>query len=257
MDYYVVDAFTDKLFGGNPACICISEKLLPDEIMQKIAFENNLSETAFIYKSGENYNLRWFTPSFEIDLCGHATLAAAFILFNHIECNLDKIDFETVSGILSVTRKENLYEMTFPKRIAQNIMPQPDIVKLLDFEPLELYSERDLYVIMSDEEEVKNYIPDYIKLKELNSWLGIVITAKGNNVDFVSRYFCPELMAEDPVTGSAYSTLVPIWSNKLGKNRLLAKQLSQRGGTLYCECCSNNIKISGNAVIYSKGSILL
>jgi len=150
-----------------------------------------------------------------------------------------------------------LYEMAFPKRIAQNIIPQPEIIELLSFEPLELYSGRDLYVIISSEEEVKNYIPDYMKLKKLNSWFGIVITAKGNHTDFVSRYFCPELMVEDPVTGSSHSTLVPIWSNKLGKDKLLAKQLSRRGGILYCECCNDKIKISGNAVIYSKGSILL
>jgi len=147
--------------------------------------------------------------------------------------------------------------MAFPKRIAQNIIPQPEIIELLSFEPLELYSGRDLYVIISSEEEVKNYIPDYMKLKKLNSWFGIVITAKGNHTDFVSRYFCPELMVEDPVTGSSHSTLVPIWSNKLGKDKLLAKQLSRRGGILYCECCNDKIKISGNAVIYSKGSILL
>ncbi len=257
MDYYIVDAFTDKLFGGNPACICILEKIFPDEVMQNIASENNLSETAFICKNGTNYKLRWFTPSFEIDLCGHATLAAAFVVFNYIGCNLDKVDFETVSGTISVIRKGDLYEMAFPKRIAQKIIPQPEIIELLSFEPLELYSGRDLYVIMSSEEEVKNYIPDYMKLKKLNSWLGIVITAKGNHTDFVSRYFCPELMVEDPVTGSSHSTLVPIWSNKLGKDKLLAKQLSRRGGILYCECCNDKIKISGNAVIYSKGSILL
>ena len=217
MDYYVVDAFTNKLFRGNPACICVLEKILTDEVLQKIAFENNLSETAFIYKNGTNYKLRWFTPSFEIDHCGHATLAAAFIVFNYIDCNLDKVKFETVSGVLSVIRKG----------------------------------------VMNNEEEVKNYIPDYTKLKKLKSWLGVVITAKGNNADFVSRYFCPELMMEDPVTGSSHSTLVPIWSNKLGKNKFLAKQLSKRGGMLHCECCSENIKISGKAVIYAKGSILI
>ena len=130
-------------------------------------------------------------------------------------------------------------------------------MELLGYEPLELYADRDLYVIMNDEEEVKNYIPDYTKLKKLKSWLGVVITAKGNNADFVSRYFCPELMMEDPVTGSSHSTLVPIWSNKLGKNKFLAKQLSKRGGMLHCECCSENIKISGKAVIYAKGSILI
>lgn len=257
MDYYVVDAFTNKLFRGNPACICVLEKILTDEVLQKIAFENNLSETAFIYKNGTNYKLRWFTPSFEIDLCCHATLAAAFIVFNYIDCNLDKVKFETVSGVLSVIRKGDLYEMTFPKRIPQNILPTPDIMELLGYEPLELYADRDLYVIMNDEEEVKNYIPDYTKLKKLKSWLGVVITAKGNNADFVSRYFCPELMMEDPVTGSSHSTLVPIWSNKLGKNKFLAKQLSKRGGMLHCECCSENIKISGKAVIYAKGSILI
>ena len=138
MDYYVVDAFTNKLFRGNPACICVLEKILTDEVLQKIAFENNLSETAFIYKNGTNYKLRWFTPSFEIDLCGHATLAAAFIVFNYIDCNLDKVKFETVSGVLSVIRKGDLYEMTFPKRIPQNILPTPDIMELLGYEPLEL-----------------------------------------------------------------------------------------------------------------------
>lgn len=257
MDYYVVDAFTDKLFSGNPACICVLEKSISDEVMQNIACENNLSETAFIYKNGKNYQLRWFTPSFEIDLCGHATLAAAFIVFNQIDCSLDKVNFETVSGVLSVIRKGSFYEMVFPKRTAQNMIQKPEIMELLNFEPHELYSERDLYVIMHSEEDVKNYIPDYAKLKKLNSWLGIVITAKGDQVDFVSRYFCPELMMEDPVTGSAHSTLVPIWSSKLGKNKLSAKQLSKRGGTLYCECCKNHIKISGSAVLYSKGSIFL
>lgn len=137
--------------------------------MQKIAFENNLSETAFIYKNGTNYKLRWFTPSFEIDLCGHAILAAAFIVFNYIDCNSDKVVFETAGGVLKVTRKVVLYEMSFPQRIAQSIMPTPDIVELLGIEPLELYSERDLYVIMSDEGQVKNFIPDYMKLKKLKS----------------------------------------------------------------------------------------
>lgn len=256
MNYYVVDAFADETFGGNPAGVCILDRELSDDIMQKIAFENNLSETAFLYKKGSKYNLRWFTPSFEIDLCGHATLASAFVVFNYIEHDINSVDFETISGVLRVLKKEDLYEMTFPKRMAKNISLTSNIVDLLGVKPLELYSERDLYVVMNDEQEVRNYIPNYTKLKQLNSWLGIVITAKGNNSDFVSRYFCPELMIEDPVTGSSHSTLVPMWSAKLGKKKLLAKQLSKRGGTLYCECCDDNIKISGNAVIYLTGNIL-
>lgn len=257
INYYVVDAFADVPFRGNPAGVCVLDKVLSDDIMKKIASENNLSETAFIYKRGDKYNLRWFTPSFEIDLCGHATLASAFVVFNYMECGINKIEFETVSGVLSVVRKENLYEMTFPKRIAKNITPTSDIIDLLGFEPLELYSDRDLYAVMKDEQEVRDYFPDYTKLKKLNVWLGIVITARGNGVDFVSRYFCPELMIEDPVTGSAHSTLIPIWHDKLGKEKLLAKQLSHRGGTLHCEHCSHNVKISGSAVIYSTGCILI
>lgn len=233
------------------------DKVLSDDVMKKIASENHLSETAFIYKSGDNYNLRWFTPSFEIDLCGHATLASAYVVFNYIEYGINKINFDTVSGVLSVVRKENLYEMTFPKRIAQNITPTSDMIELLGFKPFELYSERDLYAVMNDEQEVRNYIPDYTKLKRLNFWLGIVITARGNSVDFVSRYFCPELRMEDPVTGSSHSTLIPLWYDKLGKKKLLARQLSERGGTLHCENCKYHVKISGSAVIYSTGCILI
>lgn len=255
MNYYVVDAFTNKLFSGNPAGVCVLDEIITDEIMQKIAFENNLSETAFIYKNGDKYRLRWFTPSFEIDLCGHATLAAAFIVFNYIEPDLNKVEFKTLSGMLSVTRKENLYEMIFPKRVPQQVISTPDIVTLLGFQPVELYSERDLYAVMKNEQEVREYVPDYAKLKELSHWLGIVITAKGNEADFVSRYFCPELMFEDPVTGSTHSTLAPIWSDKLEKEKLSAKQVSRRGGTLYCEVYDNNVKISGNAILYSKGNI--
>lgn len=257
MNYYVVDAFTDKLFSGNPAGVCVLDEIITDEIMQKIAFENNLSETAFIYKDGVKYRLRWFTPSFEIDLCGHATLAAAFIVLNYIEPDLNKIEFETQSGVLSVKRKENLYEMIFPKRVPQQVIPTPKIIELLGFQPVELYSEWDLYAVMKNEQEVRDYVPDYAKLKKLSSWLGIVITARGNEADFVSRYFCPELMLEDPVTGSTHSTLAPIWSDKLEKEKLSAKQVSARSGTLYCEVYGDNVKISGNAILYSKGKTFI
>ena len=160
MNYYVVDAFADEPFGGNPAGVCVLDRELSDDIMQKIAFENNLSETAFLYKKGNKYNLRWFTPSFEIDLCGHATLASAFVVFNYIERDINSVNFKTISGVLRVSKKEDLYEMTFPKRIAKNISLTSNIVDLLGVEPLELYSERDLYVVMNDEQEVRNYIPN-------------------------------------------------------------------------------------------------
>ena len=255
MTYYIIDAFTDKLFSGNPAGVCIVDKLISDDIMQKIAFENNLSETAFIQKNTDGYSLRWFTPTFEIDLCGHATLAAAFVVFNFIEPNLNVVRFKTISGILTVERKADIYEMSFPIRIPEKAEVTDDIIKALGFMPIELYSQRDLYAVVDSEKIVLNYSPDYDKLSRLDKWMGIAITSKGKDCDIVSRFFCPELKLEDPVTGSSHSSLVPLWSEKLNKTELVAKQLSKRGGTLYCKQCKDDIKISGNAVLYLQGEL--
>lgn len=257
MDYYVVDAFTSEIFRGNPAGVCVLDKEISPKLMQKIAFENNLSETAFVYKTEEKYKLRWFTPGFEIDLCGHATLAAAYVIATFVEPEVKQIEFETMSGILKVEKREKTFEMTFPNRPPRRIGITQKITDALGTEPLELYSERDLYVVMKMEQEVKEFLPDYDKLQNLPKWLGIVITAPGTDADFVSRYFCPELKSEDPVTGSSHSSLVLLWQEKTGKSKFLAKQLSQRGGVLYCQAGTNEVKISGEAALYLKGSIVI
>ena len=257
MKYYIADAFTDKVFSGNPAGVCILDSELPDETMQKIAFENNLSETAFVRKTGEVYSLRWFTPGFEIDLCGHATLASAYIVMNFIEPCMQTVRFETVSGEITVSRRGELYEMIFPLRVPKRIDVTEDITAALGFAPKEVYSERDLYVVMDSEAEVRSFVPDYNKLRKLDKWLGIAVTAKGEDCDFVSRFFCPELDLEDPVTGSSHSSLVPLWSGKLEKTEFTARQFSRRGGTLYCVLGGNSIKISGAAALYLHGEIML
>ncbi len=255
MTYYIIDAFTDKLFSGNPAGVCVVDKPVSDNIMQEIAFENNLSETAFIQKNTDGYSLRWFTPTFEIDLCGHATLAAAFVVFNFIEPNLNVVRFDAISGVLIVERKDDGFEMSFPIRTPEKTEVTDDIIKALGFVPIELYSQRDLYAVVDSEEVVLNYSPDYDKLSQLDKWMGIAVTAKGKDCDFVSRFFCPELKLEDPVTGSSHSSLVPLWNEKLNKTELVAKQLSKRGGTLYCKQCKDDIKISGKAVLYLQGEL--
>lgn len=257
MKYYVVDAFTNEVFKGNPAGVCILDKEISDEQMQSIAFENNLSETAFIFPLKDTYKLRWFTPAFEIDLCGHATLASAFIILNYVNPNLDKVKFETVSGMLEVTRKGNKYEMLFPKRHMDKIEITSKITDALGLIPESVYSSRDLFVLLKDEEQVRNFMPDYMKMSQLTEWLGIVLTAEGKNCDFVSRYFCPEIKLEDPVTGSTHSNLVPFWSYRLNKDKMIAEQLSKRGGILYCESVDEGVKISGYAALYLEGEIIL
>lgn len=255
MKYYVVDSFADEVFKGNPAGVCVLDGEIASELMQNIAMENNLSETAFTYKVGERYKLRWFTPGFEINLCGHATLATAYVIFEFVEPKRKIVEFETLSGVLTVERKGELYEMSFPKLMPEKITVTDDMIAALGVAPVEAYSERDLYVVLENEEAVKAFVPDYAKLCTLEKWLGIVVTAKGGDSDFVSRYFCPELDLEDPVTGSSHSSLIPLWSEKLGKDVMVAKQLSKRGGVLYCENSADRVKISGRAVLYMRGEI--
>lgn len=255
MEYYIIDAFAEETFRGNPAGVCVSAKELPAELMQRIAFENNLSETAFLVKCGEKYCLRWFTPLFEIDLCGHATLAAAFVVMNFIEPSLNEICFSTVSGELSVRRSGDMYEMRFPERIPEKVEVTSEIIEALGIVPSEMYSERDLFAVMESEEAVRSFVPNYKKLEKLNKWLGISVSAKGDKADFVSRFFCPELKTEDPVTGSAHCSLVPIWEEKLGKTVLEAEQLSERGGRLYCRHEDGFVIIGGKTVLYLKGEI--
>lgn len=258
MNYYVVDAFTNKLFQGNPAGVCVLEHEIPETLMQKIAAENNLSETAFVYKTDlQQYKLRWFTPTFEIDLCGHATLATAFVLFTYLETDLQEVAFDTLSGVLHVSRNGNRLEMSFPQRSPKRISITKEMITALGIKPLEVYTTRDLYIILENEQAVKDFVPDYDRLQSLSNWLGIAVTAKGTDADFVSRFFCPELKLEDPVTGSSHSSLVPLWHKKLGKTNFLAKQLSARGGVLYCSIGKDDIKISGEAKLYLQGEIII
>ena len=253
--YYVVDAFADQLFGGNPAGVCVLDRELPDEVMQRIAAENNLSETAFLQKKGGGYALRWFTPAFEIDLCGHATLASAHVVCTEVEPGRERVEFATVSGVLPVVRRGALYEMALPNRRPAPVELTPAQVSALGVRPLEAYAARDLCVLLEDQRAVEAYVPDYDRLASLDAWLGVAVTARGEETDFVSRYFCPELRLEDPVTGSSHSSLAPLWSEKLGKTELTARQLSRRGGTLLCAVSSKTVRISGRAVLYLRGQL--
>lgn len=258
MRYYIVDAFAEELFKGNPAGVCLLDEELPDEVMQKIAFENNLAETAFLLKKEGKYILRWFTPEVEMDLCGHATLATAFVAMNYVDKSLNEIEFETNSGRLIVTRNEDLYTMDFPSR-----MPVPtDIPDLLEeaigVKVLETHLSRDLLVLIENEKNVAdlNVSVDMLARISKDISFAIIVTAKGDSCDFISRFFAPNAgIVEDPVTGSAHCTLIPFWSKRLRKTKMVAKQLSPRGGTLICEDLDARVKISGKAVCYLVGDI--
>ncbi|MCY9162348.1 PhzF family phenazine biosynthesis protein [Bacillus atrophaeus] len=252
MKYYVVDAFADNLFEGNPAGVCIMKEWIPDELMQQIAAENNLSETAFAVKEGESYRLRWFTPADEIDLCGHATLATAYVIANFYESNVEEIKFQTISGELVVVKKGELYEMDFPSRMPKEISLTEEMVEALGVKPVEVHLGRDLIFVLEKEDDVLNASPDFSKLKELPDGLGVLITARSEKYDFVSRAFFPKLnVNEDPVCGSAHCNFIPYWAKNLSKNEMVARQLSKRGGKLYCKFEGDRVKISGSAVLYS------
>ncbi len=258
MKYFVVDAFAENVFGGNPAGVCVFEKPLDETLMQNIAKENNLSETAFVYKEKNQYYLRWFTPGGEIDLCGHATLGTAYVIANFVDQSVKVMKFSTKSGILTVEKKGDLFEMDFPSRMPEKIDAIEKVTDVIGIKPLETHLSRDLVILLEREEQVKNLKPDFVKMKKLNIGLGVVVTAKGQKEDFVSRYFAPELnVNEDPVTGSSHSSLVPFWAERLGKQHLVARQLSERGGVLVCENAGERVKISGKAVLYMVGEINL
>ncbi len=258
MKYFVIDAFAENVFGGNPAGVCVLEKPLDETLMQNIAKENNLSETAFVYKEKNQYYLRWFTPGGEIDLCGHATLGTAYVIANFVDQSVKVMKFSTKSGILTVEKKGDLFEMDFPSRMPEKIDAIEKVTDVIGIKPLETHLSRDLVVLLEREEQVKNLKPDFVKMKKLNIGLGVVVTAKGQKEDFVSRYFAPELnVNEDPVTGSSHSSLVPFWAERLGKQHLVARQLSERGGVLVCENAGERVKISGKAVLYMVGEINL
>lgn len=250
---FQVDAFTSKLFGGNPAAVCPLEKWLPDETMQKLAAENNLSETAFFVKESEGFHLRWFTPEFEIDLCGHATLATAFVLFNHLNFKGEVIQFHTKSGVLQVRRKGDLIELNFPSRPPQPSETPEALLKGLNIHPVKVLKSRDYFLVYKDEASIKQIIPDFKFLNQLDV-VGIIVTAASKEVDFVSRFFVPNsVIGEDPVTGSAHCNLIPYWSKELNKTTLTAKQLSAREGELFCEDKGERVTMAGSAVLYLKG----
>jgi PhzF family phenazine biosynthesis protein len=256
---YQVDAFTRKVFGGNPAAVCILESTLNDETLQYIAAENNLSETAFLVeKTRGQYELRWFTPTMEVDLCGHATLASAFVLFSFIDSSLSSIDFKTASGILTVAKSGDLLSMDFPARKPVPAESPEYLSEALGIEPGEVLKSRDLLAVYKDESMIKDMNPDFGLLKQIHDAFAVIITAPGKNSDFVSRFFAPKAgIPEDPVTGSAHCTLIPYWSERLKKQKLHAFQVSKRGGELFCEDLGERVRIAGHSVLYSKGEIYL
>lgn len=257
MKCYHVDAFAEKVFEGNPAAVCILDAFPPDEKMQKIAMENNLSETAFAVKTGERYHLRWFTPGGEIDLCGHATLGTAFVLFRDFEKDAKSITFDTMSGALTVVKNGERLEMDFP---AYDLKPVPVTDAMTDaigVRPVEAWMGRDLVCVLDSEDAVRNTQPDQSKLLSLDGLL-LHTTAKGSEFDCVTRSFAPKLnVAEDPVCGSGHCHVVPLWAEKLGKDELVARQVSPRGGTLYCKVNGNRVTLAGTAVLYSIAELMV
>ena len=226
--------------------------------MQQIAFENNLAETTFVFQEGELLRLRWFTPKSEIDLCGHATLAAAFVWMNEINPDCNALPFETMSRTLTVNKKQDIYTMDFPSRMPKPIMMPAGLEAALGCSVLETHLSRDLIVVVESEDTVQNMQPDIGKLTAIKDVVGIAVTAKGISCDFVSRFFAPNVsVAEDPVTGSSHSSLIPFWSKRLQKKQMIAKQLSPRGGTLYCKNLGNRVNIGGSAVCYSKATLCI
>lgn len=258
IELFQLDAFTDHLFGGNPAAVCVLASWLPDDILQKIARENNLSETAFIAPRDGNYHIRWFTPECEIDLCGHATLAAAYVVFNYLEPLRQVVIFNSLSGDLTINVADNDYlKMDFPTLEFKEADQNPLLERALGVKPLEVYQSKDCLVVVRSEKEVKEIKPLFAELDKLD-FRGIIVTAKGEHVDFVSRFFAPRCgVNEDPVTGSAHCILAPYWSEKLGKTHLHAKQLSERQGEIFCEVVGTRVLLTGKVVPYLQGKITL
>ena len=256
---YQADAFTDKLFGGNPAAVCILTGWLADETLQAIAAENNLAETAFIVQTSNRYEIRWFTPTVEVDLCGHATLASAHILFEGYNLPGDTIEFYSPrSGVLKVTKQDGLLTMDFPRDIFEKVATPAGIAEGIGITPLETYKGKtDYMAIVATQSGVESIRPDFSKILQLDA-RGLIVSAPGDNCDFVSRFFAPQSgIDEDPVTGSSHTTLTPYWSEKLDKKTLSAMQLSARKGYLQCTDKGERIEISGKAVTYLAGEIVV
>lgn len=257
---YQVDAFASKVFEGNPAAVCPLNEWLDDETLQKIAEENNLSETAFFVPTDEDIELRWFTPLEEVDLCGHATLACAHVLYEHLEYSKPQIDFQTKSGKLIVTKTATAFSMNFPASmpvILNSGIPADLTDALGNVNPTKVMAAFDYIIVLNSEEEVKNLNPDFSKWLNIDL-RGVIVTAQGSNVDFVSRCFFPKLRVnEDPITGSAHCELAPYWASVLNKNTLKARQISARSGLVYCELVNERVILTGSAVDYMTGEITI
>ena len=256
---YQVDAFTDKVFSGNPAAVCPLDSWLKDDLLQKIAMENNLAETAYYVKNGDAYEIRWFTPTLEVDLCGHATLASAYVLFNYQNYPGNTIKFQSRrSGVLSVERDADLLKLNFPTDVFNRVDLSSELNACVDKTPVEAYKGKtDFMLVFESEREIRDLKPVLDQISILPG-RGLIVTAPGDNVDFVSRFFGPQSgINEDPVTGSAHTTLIPYWSKRLGKTDLTAMQLSPRVGHLKCKFLNERVEISGKGKAYLIGEIFL
>ena len=251
MKQFVVDAFTDEVFRGNPAAVCVLDEWPEESLMQKIAIENNLSETAFIVKEGGKYHIRWFSPGGEIDLCGHATLASSFVLFNYFTPGAERIDFTSMSGDLTVSHRGDMYELQFPAYDLRPVEVTDLMEEVIGRRPVEAYISRDLLCVIDDEEFIRGMTPDFDRMLELDGLL-LHVTAAGNDTDCVSRTFAPKLAVnEDPVCGSGHCHIVPYWADKTGKDEIVAYQASRRGGTLYCRRDAERVFLAGKAALFS------
>jgi PhzF family phenazine biosynthesis protein len=255
---YQVDAFASQVFKGNPAAVCPLTEWLPDSVMQNIAMENNLSETAFYVKEKEGLRIRWFTPAVEVDLCGHATLATAFVLFNYEGHTENKIVFNSRSGLLTVTKKADQLTLDFPVDTLTPVNSLIEFEEGLSVKSIATFKGKtDYLVVIDNEEQVRQLQPDFKKIAQVNA-RGVIVTARGEKVDFVSRFFGPQCgVDEDPVTGSAHTTLTPYWASVFNKNEFTASQLSARGGELTCRLNGSRVEISGEAKLFLKGTIFI
>ena len=257
LPFYQIDAFADRPFAGNPAAVMPLQEWLPDGVLQASAVENNLSETVVFVPEGDQFHIRWFTPGCEVDLCGHATLAAAFVLFTELEPDRTRVTFRSQSGPLGVTREGDLLCLDFPSRPPREVPVTPELVQALGAPVVSAWQSRDLVALLGSEAEVRGLAPDMGALCRLDAF-AVGVTARGEEADFASRFFVPkEGIPEDPVTGSLHSTLVPFWAERLGKTALRALQVSARGGELLCELRGDRVRIAGRAVKVLEGQFLL
>lgn len=255
INLYQVDAFASRVFEGNPAAVCPLDAWLEDDVLQAIAEENNLSETAFFVPTKRGFHLRWFTPVTEVDLCGHATLASAHVIFNLLGYPESEVKFETRSGELAVENKGGLLIMNFPAISSKPCTPPSALIEGLGQHPVEILAADDYVAVFDNEEVIRSISPDFTKLNELDL-RGVIVTAPGNDVDFVSRFFAPKYgINEDPVTGSAHCVLTPYWSVKLGQQNLEARQVSKRGGNIHCQINGDRVILSGYAVTFMRAEI--